>query len=644
MRRLPFLLLPLLITSTGCFFLPFDEDRPQQHGSPCQRVNILDGLNEHDTGEIRDLFDCLNQTGAFDPLIPTVDELVTGADRNQEPLGRHAAYIFNNAERFLPIGETLSAVRQLLREENAFLLQALQLVAEWTYGVPWPQVEELAAGGGLQDPDLLADGPLGHLVPVLRVWAWAILEEDDVEDAGEVLDHLLSMPELLDTLITLRELYVDYEAGNNDLFDQFPENWGAFFIQTHDPSGENTLLEVIDPLVSPSGAPDDPLVIELTLALVDPMLEDPVVVGRLVEGIGDLYDDGTLHELPDQLSGLMRVDKHGGTLDPGEESAFAATLTLLDEADAPFDCFDLIYTDSVSIWILQEIVILGLEADSVADLVALVEDMYDWLVEVVDLVCELPPVLKTHFDAIVQLAESGALHSLVPLLYAIADPDVPAHNYLHELVDIVHLLVAFDLIEPLEALLVPTFEQDFMPQVLNIIGAFVDPSHPLAAGDIYTLLDVAEYLITPAPGAVPGDYSRAPLITASRIVDDIVSDPGVYHELDLFLLRWGELLVAEDAVTHEILFEIEGLLDLDPELKTLDLIGDILSDYDIATHWLMLFENEGFMGELGKPGSPGGEEVPMAMLGRLIADGTTEDLLLLLGWVVDVLDTLGIEL
>lgn len=644
MRHLPFLLLPLLLASTGCFFLPFDEDRPQQHGSPCQQVNIMDGLDEHDTTEIQALYDCLNQTGAFEPLRPSVDELVSGADRHGEPLGYHAAYVFNNAARFIPVAETLSAVRQLLREENAFLIDALRLAAEWTYGMPWPQVEELAASGGLQDPDLLADGPLGHLVPVLRVWAWAILEEDDIEDAGEVLDHLLSMPELLDTLITLRELFVDYQAGHNDLFDQFPENWGTFFIQTHQPSGENTLIEVLDPLVSPGGAADDPLVIEQMLPYVDPMLEDPVVVSRLVEGIGDLYDDGTLDELPDQLSGLMLVDMHGGTLDPGEESAFSAALTLLDEADAPFDCFELIYTDSVSVWILQEIVILGLEADTVAELVSFVEDMYGWLIEVVDLVCELPPVLKTHFDAIIQLAESGALHSLIPLLYAIADPDVPAHNYLRELVDIVHLLVAFDLVAPVEDLLVPTFEQDFMPQVLAIVGAFVDPSVPLAAGDIYTLLDVAEYLITPPPEAAPGDYHKAPLITAARIVDDIVSDPATYQELDLFLLRWGELLVAEDAVTHEILYGIEGLLDLDPELKTLDLLGDIFDDYDVCYHWVMLFENEGFMGELGQAGSPGGEEVPMAMLGRLIADGTTEDLLLLVGWVVDVFDTLGIEL
>ena len=44
------------------------------------------------------------------------------------------------------------------------------------------------------------------------------------------------------------------------------------------------------------------------------------------------------------------------------------------------------------------------------------------------------------------------------------------------------------------------------------------------------------------------------------------------------------------------------------------------------------------------PGSAGGHEVPLAALGRLIADGTTEDLILLLAWLTDLLATLGIDL
>ncbi len=627
----------LLAGLAGCFFLPFDPDRELQHGSPCVSVNLMDGIDEESTDELRALYDCLNQTGAFDALEPTVDEMVEGSDRHLAPLGSHAALIINRAPEMLPVWELLSATRQLLEDENVFLQDALQLVAEWVYGVPWPQVEALEEAGQLQDASLLAEGPLGHLVPVLRVWAEVLLDQDDIAASGEVVDHLLSMPELLDTLITLRELLAHNDEHH--LFDDFTTYWGEFFLSTHDEeTGENTLVELADALVSPvPELPGQPRAVEAMLPYADVILADLVVRERIIEGLGDLHDDGTLSDLPDELLWLMTVDMHGGTLDPGEESAFESALVLLDEADAPFNCLDLVYTDSVSVWLLQEIVILGLEADTIEELVLGIESLYDWLIEVVDLICEVPPVLKTHFDAIIRLAESGALHSMIPLLYAIADPTSPSHNYLEELVEIVHLLVSLDLIAPIEALLAPTLGQPFMPAVLAGIGAFVDPAYPLAAGDVYTLLDVVTYLITPPDGE---GYDRAPLTIAARVIDGVVD--GEPQELDAFLMAWGELLTKPDAKTHDLLYGIDGLLQLDPELKSLDYVGDILADEEVATHWLLLFENQGLMDALGAPGSAGGDEVPMAMLGRLIADDTAADLLLLVGWLVDLLDTLGV--
>ncbi len=626
-----------LLCALGCFFLPFDPDEDLQAGSPCVDVNLLDGVDEASTEELDALFRCLNQTGAFDALQPAVDELVMGADRQLEPLGHHVALILNRAPGVLPIWELLSATRQLLSEENEFLHDALHLVAEWVYGVPWPQVEELSAAGQLQDAHLLAEGPLARLVPILRVWCEAILDEDDIAASGEILDHLLSMPELLDTLITLRELLAHNDEHH--LFDNFSRYWGEFFISTHDDAtGENTLVELVDALASPvPELPGQPLAIETMLPDADLILSDVVVRERLVGGIGDLYDDGTLSELPDQLLWLMTVDMHGSTLDPGEASAFEASMVLLDEADAPFNCLDLIYTDSVSVWLLQEIVILGLEADTIEELVLAVESLYDWLFGVVDLLCTVPPILETHFEAIIRLAESGALHSMIPLLYSIADPISVQHNYLRELVDLVHLLVSLDLIDPLEALLAPTFGQHFMPAVLAGIGAFVDPSYPLAAGDVYTLLDVVDYLITPPDGE---GYDRAPVVIAGRVIDGIVD--GEPEEVDAFLVAWGELLADPDAVTSDLLYGIDGLLQLDPELRSLDYVGDILANDELATHWLLLFEDPELMGILGAPGSAAGDEVPLAMLGRLIADETAADLLLLLGWLVDLLETLGI--
>jgi hypothetical protein len=634
----------LLVQGSGCFFLPFDPDEEMVYGSPCLDVNILDGLDETDSAEIQDLFDCLNQSGTFDPLVPVVDEIVAGSDRNLEPLAYHAAAIVNTAPDLIPIWETLGATQQLLIEENEFLLDALHLVAEFVYGVPWPDVEELAAAGDLQNAELLADGPLGHLVPVLRVWAEVILDADDVEDSGEILDHMLSMPELRDTLVTLRELNRDNET--NHLFDDFSEYWGEFFVQTHDDvTGRNTLVDAMDALVSPVPQYDgQPLAIQTMLPYAEPMFADEVVRQRLVEGIGDLYDHGTLDDLPDQLFWLMTVDMHGGSLDPGEESAFESAMVLLDEADAEFVCdplgLELVYIDSVSVWLLQEIVNYGIDAHTIEELVSFVEGMYDTVIDWVAFACDVPPILLTHFDAIIRLAESGALHTLIPLLNSLADPDVADHNYLRELVDIVHLLVALDLIAPIEGLLAPTLGQHFMPAVLAGIGAFVDPSYDLAGGDVYTLLDVVIYLITPPEG--DDLYERAPLIIAGRIVDGIIA--GEPDELDAFIVTWGELLAHPDAVTHDIQYGIEGLLDLDPDLKSLDYVGDILDHEEVCTHWLLFFENQGLMDALGMPGSAGGQEVPLAALGRLIADGTTEDLILLLAWLTDLLAVLGIDL
>ncbi len=645
MRRSLLLLgLLLLVQGTGCFFLPFDPDEEMVYGSPCLNVNLLDGLDETDSAEIENLFDCLNQSGTFDPLQPVVDEVVAGSDRNLEPLAYHAAAIVNTAPDLIPVWETLGATQQLLLEENEFLLEALHLVAEFVYGVPWPEVEQLALEGDLHNADLLADGPLGHLVPVLRVWAEVILDQDDVEDSGEILDHLLSMPELRDTLVTLRELLRDND--NHHLFDDFSEHWGEFFIQTHDETtGRNTLVDALDALVSPVPEYEgQPLAVQTLLPHAEPMFEDEIMRQRLVEGIGDLYDRGTLDDLPDQLTWLMTVDMHGGPLDPGEDSALESALILLDEADDEFVCdvfgYEYVEIDSVSVWMLQEIVNYGIDAHTIEELVAFVEDLYDTVIDWVAWACDVPPILLTHFDSIIRLAESGALHTLIPLLYAIADPDVAAHNYLEELIEIVRLALALELVAPLEALLAPTFEQDFMPSVLAIIGAFVDPSYDLAAGDVYTLLDVIIYLITPPEGDTL--YHDAPLVIAARIIDGIIA--GEYEELDRFIVTWGELLADPDAITHHILYGIEGLLDLDPDLQSLNYVGDILAHEEVCTHWLLFFEDRGLMEALGMPGSAGGHEVPLAALGRLIADGTTEDLILLLAWLTDLLATLGIDL
>ena len=640
--RLALLVIPLLAISTlwgGCFFLPFDPDGDLAFGSPCLDVNLVDGVQDGD--EIRSLYDCVNQNGDFDGLGPVVDELVDGSDRNIEPLYSHATVIIEFAPQLIPVWDTLGAVQDLLLEENQFLIDALHLTAEFVYGVPWPEVEQLAESGNLQDADLLAAGPIAHLVPVLRVWCEVIIDADDIEASGEILDHLLSMPELHETLVTIRELLQD--NATHHLFDDFSEHWGEFFLQTHDDvSGGNTLVEGVDALVSPVPELEgQPIVIQTMLPHVEPMLADLVVRERLVGGIGDLYDNGTLPLLPDQLVWLMTIDMHGDTLEPGEASAFESAMVLLDEADAPLDCLGLIEIESVSVWLLQEIVNYGIDAGTIEDLIAFVEDLYDTVMEWVAFACDIPTVLLTHFDAIIRLADSGALHTLIPLLYAIADPISEDHNYLQSVVEIVHLLVAHDLIAPLERLLAPTLGQDFMPAVLDIIGAFVDPSYPLAAGDVYTLLDVMTYLIT---STEPADtsFDRSPLVIAGRILDGIIA--GEPEELDAFLVVWGELLVHPDAVTHDILYSIDGLLDLDPELQALDYIGDILSHEEVCTHWLLLFENEGLMYTFGAPGTAGGEEVPLAMLGRLIADGTTEDLVLLAAWAIDLLATLGVDL
>ena len=147
----------------GCFFLPFDPVDETRAGSPCLDVNLLDGLDEDSSAEMLALYACLNQNGAFDALDPVVDEVVEGSDRNLDPLAMHVAVIFNAVPDKIPIWETLGAVQQLLLEENAFLLQVLQLVAEFVYGVPWPEVAELEEAGQLQDAALLAEGPITHL-------------------------------------------------------------------------------------------------------------------------------------------------------------------------------------------------------------------------------------------------------------------------------------------------------------------------------------------------------------------------------------------------------------------------------------------------------------------------------------------------
>ena len=627
--------LALVMQSCSLFEPDFGAIEPlDEISNPCFEADLLNGLSEEDPLELKAIFDCLNAREAFNGASGVVDALVASPHRSGRLSGLEMAAVVNKLMGTVDLGATLQSVSDLIREQDVFLLHVVRTVAEWTYGLPWPQVRDrFAAGGGeLLVPQAVESGLVQPLVPVLSTTAGAMLDAGDLDAIASALLEMSQMDELSQLLDTLSRLVADQESA---LFSHVADDFGAYLQAAPGPDGEDTLIALLAAVLEPRAVFAGRPPIVQALEPIDLILSDATASDRLVDTLGDLYTDGDLQVLPGQIHSLLTIDVDGAGLQPGEETAFEAMFLLLEEADAPVDC-PLFHEESLAIFILE--MIAGWDASTLEALVPLTDSLAPTMLPLTSFLCSNPidSGVIDHLPSITRLAESGALHALVPLLEALYDGG-SSHNKLRQVLDLLLALQTGEAIPALGAHALEELDEPFMGNVLEIVGAFVAPTDPEAQGDIHTMLRLVDFMASPPSGQ---GYERSPLGLLATPLRQTVSVEG--ERMADWLQRWALLLLDDSSESNSFFDYFAPLLAIDPDLDFVSGAGDLLGDSSVLRSALLIVDTAEVTSALASSTAPDGGEGPLGLIGRISADGTLEDLLALLAWTVDLMDQIGL--
>jgi len=603
--------------------------------NPCFKANLLDGLSETDPEELRSVFQCLNLRGGFDGAAGLVDALVTTPTRTNRIAALEIATVVNDIPGEVNIVEAMTSASQLLAEQDEFLLHVVHTLAEWTYGLPWSQVQLAYQGGGgdLLRAEAVESGLVQPLIPVLSTLAGALLDSASLAAMGADLQELAAMDELVETLDTLATLV---EANESTLFAPFADDLGAYLQASPGPDGRDTLLVLLLALLTPSDGLGGQVPLLNALEPIDTILDEPITLPDVIETLGELYDSGKLHALPEQLHSLTTIDIDGTGLSSGEETAFEALFALLEEADQPVDC-PLFHEESLALFILETIA--GWDASTLELLVPLADGLGSTMLPLVGLLCSNPidPGVPGHIPAITRLAETGALGALVPLLDALYH-NGSNHNMLRPVLDTLMAFQKGGAIPALQAHALQELDEPFLGNILEILGAYVAPTSPEASGDIYAVLALMNFAMSPPPG---GSYEASTLgLMAEPLRATIATEET---RIAAWTQRWAVLLRTEGSETNTFLYKFAPLLHIDPDLDSVEGLGDILGNTEMLETILRVLDAAP-VAEAAASSTSGetSREGLLGMVGRFAADGSLEAVLTLLRWATDRMEEIGL--
>lgn len=638
--------LPIFALSSGCGYLGDEPSWLDQlvADSPCFRVDLLDGLDESSSNEVMDLFACVNKFGHIDPLTGTAQTLQTSNSRaNASPAVEVAravnAMLEVEVDPFVVAGVLVEA----LRSPDVSFDGWLDLALEWLVGE--------AAADARNHPDTLN---LDHsvLVPLLEalepaigvlldedlraaVWAGEVLGADEtkrwVRTAGSMLESDdPAVREPLETALpNVGHAIEACQDGTND-------RWS-------DASG-NSLLDFTQVYI----VQEDPVLAQIAPDLA-PLVSDPLFANRLELELVNLHEAGALQAMPDQLAWMANVDLNGDPLGPGSEpSALFRFLRLLSETNQPMEC-------TVGIWPLQidfsfgNLAVTTLEiiadmdpqtAAATASFISLLTDnaVSEILLDLAVGTSACPTLTQDVVDDLVAVDVLTQPESQELLVVVVGLLDAAKNSGINHIPDVAN---ALDLLhegggtQPLEELVRDLGPEPLVADLVQAIPVLANPeSYGIQAGeepavDLSDAVWLLEWAFVPHPKT-----GLAGLEELRPLLRPILSQPETWTAVD----RAGSLMRDESTQTSSMLELIPPLLALDPELVLLDQIGPLLAETAISEPMLRALEAPGVLDSLTlEVAQAPAEEPPMIFLGRLIADGTLDDLLALVDRLVGAL-------
>ena len=620
---------------------------------PCWSVNLLDGIDG--TDELRDLYLCVNQEGAFTPLRGLLDALDLPSARDQTNWAEAEAIAAAAPDADLSLVSLVDAALLLIREDPTLFSDVLVAAVEAIYGQPWAAVEGGAVD--LDAPSSLEGGLVVPLLPPLQDAARAILADGSA--IPELLGDALTSPYTRDALCTLVGIARSSDPAIGPLAQTTMQALGEAIALSRDArndrwsgaSGDSfrdlltTVVEAEDPATGLpwlSAGRDD----------LAGLLRDDALRARLASALLRLHAGDHIAPLFQQLRVMAEVDAAGTSLDrdadpspPGARiSALSSFVRLLDSASRPVRCIG-IELDNLSVTLLR--LLAAIDPDTVGLGVSVLGPLLDsWLggvsLDLLELVCDgVDEQLVWDLQSVDRFndeATGDLLFLLLELLAAVAPAD-GSEDRVEELVEVLALAWRAGLLPPVEESLRDVGDADFASDVAAVIPLVVDPSPldvaecptdsaPLDFDGLAEILDAT--LVGDTPGASGLDTLRPALQPALR-------DEGTWAALG----NLGVLLQTEGAQVRQLPDLGARIVAADPDLQVFADLSGVFREPGLVEPVLGLVGSTALGDALTAtaPGQPG----PLPWLSRLAVSGTLDRTLHTLQLTLDWLESLDTE-
>ena len=616
--------------AAACTFAPTAEDWASQlHADgPCYDVNILDGLDETSTGELHDLFACVNGNGALDAY-GTLDVALDGTTRDGI-----AGVVFARWFNALPTADVdpaaLLAQGIAVLEDPADLLAGARLALELVYAEPW---EDLGTTVPMNSQISLDSGLLVPLLPAVGAAVQVILD-DTYAPLAPVVDALRS-PLLRDAAWTLASLGVSEDPVLAGIADGWATDVADFLRRTRDESDDrwadasgDALRDLTEALLTQTGN-DGRLALEHVADPLLPLLGDDDVRDDLSAALAREVSAGRIDPVGREALHLVSVDTLGGALSEGESSALVALIRLLHDGNTDVVCtfdyglgtFD-ISLGNLSVQLLETLA--DTDPDTVVGSVDLLGDLlgYGLTDDMLDAVADggtcpaIDAQLVSDLHALDRFNDTDA-GTLLYVLLAVLDA---ARDRIPELVDLVSTLHDFGLVEPIEELVRATATSALVSDVLTLVPVLLEP-------DRYH-----EPALFPA-GIEPLDFDAAWQIAESTL-EEMPALTAVLNAVITQDTTWAavgnlaHLLGDPRAEVAGVLPGLHEVLALDPDLAVADTLADTLESPALVRAPLVLLEGESLRAAIGATALT--EPGPIPFTAQLVRGGTLDRLLVTL--------------
>jgi hypothetical protein len=322
--------------------------------SLCHEVNLLDGLDDASSQELRDTYYCINGGGQFDSLALSVEAFTLPNALNEES-GIDAARLFNQT-----LGNAAGLVSALeegdsLLSDGIWGLDTTALLLELILGLPGPTA--LAPTLDVSDQDLYPAGlltPLRDLIPPIVT---ALTPFDTRENiAALLLDS--QTDRWLKTIDTLNSSGV---ASTEQAFDALLKDAAGLYATSTSLPAHQTPQGLVLSLIDEEFTGIETLADSVVYTLDDPAREDALL--STIRGL-DEYQE--LPAVIDALIWFLNVDLNGAPVQP-EYSAMATLIRLTHDTNQPMVC-------TIDLWLTSFDIELGNLAVSLLSTIASWED------------------------------------------------------------------------------------------------------------------------------------------------------------------------------------------------------------------------------------------------------------------------------